>query len=68
MNRSMEARKREEIEFHDILREVAPQQRWSPENEERLKSDPLWTNFKYYSIERASLEFVDVFVRDRCRG
>lgn len=68
MNKSMEARKREEIDFHDILREVAPQQRWSPENEERLKSDPLWTNFKYYSIERASLDFVDGLLRERCKG
>jgi ubiquinone/menaquinone biosynthesis C-methylase UbiE len=68
MNTAMEKRKQQEIDFHDMLRDKAPQQRWSLENEEQLKADPLWVNFKYYSIERKSLDFVDAFLRERCPG
>ncbi len=64
----MEARKREEIEFHDKLREGQHEQRWSPEAEARLKDDPLWSNFKYYAIERHSLDLMKSWVTERLEG
>jgi ubiquinone/menaquinone biosynthesis C-methylase UbiE len=49
-----EQRKKQEKEFHDRLRTDAFGQRWAPELEEKIQSDPLWDNMKYYSIERRS--------------
>ena len=54
----MDARKQEEISFHDALRRDAYEQRWSVEAEARMAPDPLWANFKYYSVERKSLEYL----------
>lgn len=62
----MEARKVEEIEFHDRLREGAFDQRWSQEAEERLVGNPLWSNFKYYAIERRSVEYMHDWLRANC--
>lgn len=64
----MEARKLQEIEFHNMLREKAPQQRWTLEDEQRLESNPLWANYKYYSAERKSVDLVEDFLRQRCPG
>ena len=61
----MEARKREEIEFHDKLRTGAYEQRWSPAAEARVESDPLWTNFKYYAVEKESLDLREQWIRER---
>lgn len=61
-------RKTQEIEFHDKLREAAPQQRWTIENERRVASNPLWSNFKYYAVERASLDYVEDLLQTRCIG
>ncbi len=54
----MEARKEREKEFHDILRDGALGQRWSPEFEELIQSDSSWANMKYYSVERKSRQVV----------
>ena len=51
----LEARKLEEIAFHDKLRTGQHEQRWSPEAEARVADDPLWSNFKDYAIEGHSL-------------
>lgn len=64
----MEERKRQEIEFHDRLRDGAPYQRWSQQAEALLKDDPLWANFKWYSIERKSVAYVHDCLRNRCPG
>jgi ubiquinone/menaquinone biosynthesis C-methylase UbiE len=73
----IDARKKEEIEFHDRLRTGQHEQRWSLDNEDRLKDDPLWSNFKYYAIERHSLALMkqwileggqDASVLDYCCG
>lgn len=64
----MEDRKLQEIQFHNILREHAPQQRWSKENEESLRDKPLWSNFKYYSVERKSIDLVERFLQIRVPG
>lgn len=78
----VEERKRKELEFHNKIRLVTDDAhvsdtRWSPEMEDTIKNNPLWTNMKYYSIERASREFVlrwfdrncaDKIVLDYCCG
>jgi ubiquinone/menaquinone biosynthesis C-methylase UbiE len=73
----IDARKQEEIEFHDRLRTGQHEQRWSSANEDRIKDDPLWSNFKYYSVERHSLMLMkrwileygrDASVLDYCCG
>ncbi|MCC7418396.1 MAG: class I SAM-dependent methyltransferase [Acidobacteria bacterium] len=64
----IEARKQEEIAFHDKLREGQYEQRWSPEAEARVACDPLWSNFKYYAIERASLALSERWRREHGRG
>jgi SAM-dependent methyltransferase len=68
MGLKMEARKQEEIAFHDKLREGAYEQRWSPEAEARVAGDPLWTNFKYYAIEGASLALSQRWLREHGTG
>jgi len=52
-------RKQQEIDFHNKLREGAAQQRWSVEEEKRLEDNPLWSNFKFYSVERKSIDLVE---------
>lgn len=64
---AMEIRKQEEVEFHDRLRDGQFEQRWSPAAEARVKGDPLWSNFKYYAIERHSLDLVKYWLVERCR-
>jgi ubiquinone/menaquinone biosynthesis C-methylase UbiE len=70
MNESteLERRKLEEIAFHDKLREGENAQRWSPEAEDRLASDPMWSNFKYYAIEKESLDFRQRWIDERIKG
>jgi ubiquinone/menaquinone biosynthesis C-methylase UbiE len=63
----LDARKREEIAFHDKLREGQDEQRWSPEAEARVAGDPLWSNFKYYSIEGNSLALSQRWLREHGR-
>lgn len=64
----MEARKQEEIAFHDKLREGATTQRWSPAAEGLIQNDPLWSNFKYYAVEQASLDLMKGWLRKHCQG
>ena len=64
----MDRRKWDEVEFHDKLRDGLLDQRWSLDAERRLKADPLWRNFKYYSIERKSVEHARSWLRQRCSG
>jgi len=53
----MKDRKEEEAAFHDRVRDDRVEQRWSPEAETATQDNPLWSNFKYYAIERKSLDF-----------
>ena len=64
----MEARKREEIDFHDRLREGLFDQRWSLEADKRLSNDPLWSNLKYYSIEQKSIDYMRSWLKANCQG
>lgn len=64
----MDDRKLEEIAFHDKLRDGAYEQRWSPEAEARLAHDPAWSNFKYYAIERQSIDLMRRWLLENCRG
>lgn len=59
-------RKRQEAEFHDRLRSGCFDQRWSIEAEERLRGRADWMNFKYYSIESRSLNYVREWLKERC--
>ena len=68
MKENLEARKQQEIEFHNMLREDAPQQRWSVDGERSVESNPLWSNFKYYAVERQSLDLVEDFLKRECPG
>lgn len=42
--------------------------RWSPRLESTIKNNPLWTNMKYYSIERKSCSMVLDWFRENCKG
>ncbi len=69
----LEARKIEEREFHNKLREVTDDAhvadtRWSPEMESTIKNNRLWANMKYYSVERASRKFVLDWFEANCPG
>ena len=64
----MEQRKEIEREFHDILRSDAFGQRWSPELETLIQADPLWSNMKYYAIERRSRKVVLDWFSRNCKG
>ncbi|SVC90678.1 uncharacterized protein METZ01_LOCUS343532 [marine metagenome] len=68
----LEERKRKEVEFHNNQRLVTDDihvadTRWSPEMEETIKTNPLWANMKYYSIERKSRNFVLGWFDDNCK-
>jgi ubiquinone/menaquinone biosynthesis C-methylase UbiE len=65
---TLESRKQEEIAFHDKLRAGAHEQRWSPDAEHRVETDPLWSNFKYYAVERHSLELMRRWQLEHCQG
>jgi ubiquinone/menaquinone biosynthesis C-methylase UbiE len=60
----IDARKQEEIAFHDRLREGQYEQRWSPAAESRVATNPLWSNFKYYAIEQHSLDLSQRWLRE----
>jgi ubiquinone/menaquinone biosynthesis C-methylase UbiE len=64
----LEARKQEEIAFHDKLRVGQFEQRWSPDAESRVAEEPLWSNFKYYAIERHSLDLSKRWLREHGPG
>ncbi len=64
----MSLRKREEQEFHDRLRANALEQRWTPEAEARTETDPQWANFKYYAVERRSLDYAREWLRREVAG
>jgi ubiquinone/menaquinone biosynthesis C-methylase UbiE len=64
----MDARKLEEITFHDKLRDGAHEQRWSLDAEKRLENDPAWSNFKYYAIEQDSIDLMRKWLLENCRG
>jgi ubiquinone/menaquinone biosynthesis C-methylase UbiE len=69
----MDDRKRAEREFHDRIRTVAgdvhvTDTRWSLDLEPTIRENPLWSNMKYYSIERASRAFILDWYRTHCRG
>ena len=64
----MEIRKEKERLFHDKLRTDSPGQRWSPELEGKIRTDPMWSNMKYYSIERKSRLFVEGWLAGNCHG
>ena len=64
----VDARKQEEKEFHDILRNGAFGQRWSPGLEDTIRGNPLWANMKYYCVERESRQLVLDWFSDNCRG
>lgn len=61
-------RKRREAEFHDQLRTGHLEQRWSLEAEKGLSGNREWSNFKWYCIERRSLDHVKDRLRNLCRG
>ena len=63
----MDQRKQQERHFHDHLREEAPHQRWSREAERNLRGHKQWSNLRFYSIEHRSRQFVEGWLRDRCR-
>ncbi len=64
----MDERKRQESAFHDRLRQGTLAQRWSIEAEDETIGDPLWENFKYYSVERKGVEYMRDWLRKHCRG
>jgi ubiquinone/menaquinone biosynthesis C-methylase UbiE len=64
----MEARKKKEKQFHDVLRKGAFAQRWSHELEKLIGENPLWLNMKYYSVERKSRNLVLDWFSDNCNG
>ena len=69
----LEARKIAERDFHDNLRTVnddshVADTRWSPDIEETIAKNPMWTNMKYYAIERTSRDFILNWYRSHCPG
>jgi SAM-dependent methyltransferase len=64
----MSSRKHEEREFHDRLRTEAFEQRWTPEAEARTGTDPQWANFKYYAVERRSLDYARAWLQREAVG
>ncbi len=69
----MELRKRIEKDFHNMIRtvdedELVAKTRWEPALEQTIKSNPLWVNMKYYSIERKSRSIVKQWYKDNCKG
>lgn len=73
MRLKMEERKIIEKEFHNKLRSVnndihVGDTRWSLDLENTIKNNFLWTNMKYYSIERKSRSFVLDWYNRNCEG
>jgi len=65
---AIELRKKEEQVFHSNLRKNLLLQRWSPEMEETIQSNPMWVNMKYYAIERKSRSMVMDWLEKNCQG
>jgi hypothetical protein len=68
---NLEQRKIEEIDFHNYIRIVrddihVSDTRYSPEMEGTIRSNPLWVNMKYYSIERESRNMVLCWFKRNC--
>lgn len=68
MEETMESRKKNEAEFHDRLRQDAPFQRYTLAAETVVQQDPLWSNFKFYSVEKSSRAHFDRWLLTRCPG
>ena len=64
----MSSRKHEEREFHDRLRAESFEQRWTPEAEAGTETDPQWANFKYYAVERRSLDYARAWLQREAAG
>ncbi len=67
----MDTRKKQEKEFHDNLRRVdgdnhVTATRWSSDIENTIKNNPLWTNMKYYAVERKSRQMVLSWFKENC--
>ncbi len=62
------SRKAEEKVFHDTLRTGSLWQRWSLEREDKIQSDHLWNNMKFYAIERRSRDKVLAWFRKNTPG
>jgi len=73
MTKTIEQRKQVEQEFHDSLRKVhdddhVADTRWSPELEVTIKNNPMWSNMKYYAVERKSRTIVLDWFKENCKG
>ena len=68
MEQVLDERKRLEAEFHDQLRTHHLEQRWSLEAEKSLHGNREWSNFKWYCVERRSLDYVRDRLAQLCRG
>jgi ubiquinone/menaquinone biosynthesis C-methylase UbiE len=69
----MEARKQAEMEFHDKIRTVTDdsgvaETRWSPKLESTISDNPMWTNMKYYAVERRSRQMVLDWFKANTKG
>jgi len=64
----LDARKQKEKEFHDILRDGAFGQRWSPQLDKLIEENPLWANMKYYCVERKSRQLILDWFYGNCQG
>lgn len=64
----MEDRKAAEAEFHNSLRKNFSDQIWTPEADARFEADPMWSNMKYYSVERKNRDYVTESLKKYCAG
>jgi ubiquinone/menaquinone biosynthesis C-methylase UbiE len=64
----MDIRKEEERHFHNLLRQDAFGQRWTPDLEPTIKTNALWENMKYYAVERKSRSMVLNWFDQNCHG
>jgi len=65
---NMDTRKEKEKVFHDQLRLNSLDQRWSRDLEQKIKAYSMWSNMKYYSVERKSRAIVLDWFRKECKG
>jgi ubiquinone/menaquinone biosynthesis C-methylase UbiE len=73
MSSEQEVRKELERQFHNSIRKInddphVADTRWTPELEDTIKSNPLWVNMKYYSVERRSRNMVLKWFSQNCTG
>lgn len=69
----MKSRQEKEREFHDRIRKVEDDHHvadthWSLELENTIENNPLWSNMKYYAIERQSREKAYNWLKENCQG